>query len=88
MLSRTLLFAVFDFLYLGSHRKEWFLENNSASEEDEVGSGDEDMGNNNIRFDCKPEELIRAADGHFTTKALLWNPNEQIKTISGMVGSN
>jgi hypothetical protein len=59
-----------------------FRETPQDFEVDMVKEGDEP----NIRqVDCKPGELVEAADGHFTTKADPWNPNESSMTVGGLV---
>ncbi|XP_066139007.1 gamma-aminobutyric acid type B receptor subunit 1 isoform X1 [Euwallacea fornicatus] len=39
-------------------------------------------------IDCTVEEMRIAAEGHLTTEALMWNQDEDEKTISGMTSSD
>jgi len=54
-----------------------------SPEEDDVDTVEDET--NIHQVNCKPEELVTAADGHFTVQAVPWNLNENARTVGGMV---
>lgn len=39
-------------------------------------------------IECTLEEMRKAAEGHLTTEALMWNQNKNERTISGMTSED
>ena len=55
--------------FIGWYKDDWFM-NQAYLTEDQI--------------ECTKEQMIEAAEGHFTTEALMWNQNKKEQTASGI----
>jgi len=54
--------------FIGWYEDDWFMDQDYLRDEG---------------IECTQDQMIEAAQGHFTTEALMWNQNKQEKTYSG-----